>query len=153
MPEVGQFHRRSCKSFSARRPDGAVRKKLCDPISFGRVRRARANRTSLVMPNRHSQRHGWTHSKARAAAFALLPEYSMCVRGRHVMWKWAKDKYGKSALHYDHADDNSGYIGFSCAAHNCADGARKWNAQRRSGRHRARQVGYSPPDGGPGPGW
>jgi hypothetical protein len=68
--------------------------------------------------NRHRQQHGWDHSKARAAAFALLPEYPWCVRGGHVMWKWAKDKHGKSALHYDHNDSGTGYLGFSCALHN-----------------------------------
>lgn len=104
--------------------------------------------------NRHSQQHGWDHSKARAAAFALLPEYPWCVRGGHVMWKWAKDKHGKSALHYDHNDSGTGYLGFSCALHDLGDGAHKRNAQRRSGRNRARrQVTYSPPDGSPGVGW
>jgi hypothetical protein len=104
--------------------------------------------------NRHSQHHGWDHSKARAAAFARLPEWSVCVRGGHVMWKWAKDQHGKSALHYDHNDSGTGYLGFSCALHNLGDGAHKRNAQRRSGRDRARrQVSYCPPDGDPGPGW
>ena len=73
--------------------------------------------------NRHSEQHGWDHSKARAAAFALLPEYPRCVRGGHVMWKWAKDQHGKSALHYDHNDSGSGYLGFSCALHNLGHGA------------------------------
>jgi hypothetical protein len=66
----------------------------------------------------------------------------------------AKDKHGKSALHYDHNDSGTGYLGFSCALHNLGDGAHKRNAQRRSGRNRARrQVTYSPPDGSPGVGW
>ena len=57
--------------------------------------------------NRHSEQHGWDRSKARAAAFAWLPEY---VRGGHLVWKWAKDQYGRSALHYDHNDSGTGYL-------------------------------------------
>jgi hypothetical protein len=26
------------------------------------------------------------------------------------MWKWAKDRYGRSALHYDHNDSGTGYL-------------------------------------------
>lgn len=67
--------------------------------------------------------YGSEHRKARTQAFALLPEYSPCCRCHKPMWKWAKDKHGKSALHYDHTPDRTGYLGFSCAQCNVKAGA------------------------------
>jgi hypothetical protein len=84
-----------------------------------------------------SPRHGPPHQRARAAAFAALPEWTVCARGGHPLWKWAIDRYGKSDLHYDHSDDNRGYIGFSCSACNNHDGARKGARAQRKKRHRA----------------
>lgn len=57
--------------------------------------------------------YGPDHRKARARAFADLPDWSPCSRCGKPMWKWAKDKQGRSALHYDHTDDRTGYLGFS----------------------------------------
>ena len=103
-----------------------------------------------------SGRYKADHQRARAAAFALLPEWTTCVRGQHTMWKWAKDKQGRSALHYDHNDTNTGYIGFSCALHNRRDGASKGARAQHNNKHRhPRHRGtYTPPRwGDPGPGW
>jgi hypothetical protein len=111
-------------------------------------------------PARYDRRH----DIARARAFALLPEWPICVRGGHVMWKWAKDSHGRSSLHYDHRSDGLGYVGFSCAKHNTADGARITNARRRAQRPSASTWWTQTPrvrprwpprphDAGPGPGW
>ena len=63
--------------------------------------------------NTNARGYGSQHTKARAAAFANLPEYSPCVRCGKPMWKWARDRHGKSALHYDHNQTRTGYLGFS----------------------------------------
>jgi hypothetical protein len=87
-----------------------------------------------------SDRYDNTHARLRAAAFAALPEWSPCARcahnGRHhPIWKWAKtrpDRNGirRSALHYDHNNSNTGYIGFSSADCNRNDGASKGGIAR-----------------------
>jgi hypothetical protein len=81
------------------------------------------------MPNfagaRKSERHDNAHRKARRLAFAQLPEWSPCCRCHEPMRKWAKDEHGKSALHYDHNDNNTGYLGFSHKECNQRAGARK----------------------------
>ncbi len=93
-----------------------------------------------------SDRYDNTHAKLRAAAFAALPEWSLCAHcwhrqhRRHLIWKHAKtkpDRNGvqRSALHYDHKDSNKGYIGFSDVDCNRNDGAAK------GGRARARKYG------------
>lgn len=69
--------------------------------------------------------YGSAHRKARALAFKNLPEHSPCVRCGKPMWKWSKDKQGKSALHYDHNDNRTGYLGFSCRDCNVRAGASK----------------------------
>jgi len=104
------------------------------------------------MPNFHGATRGSTNSRGyghdahqipRAAAFAALPEHSPCCRCGKSMWKWTKegpDSRGRyrSALHYDHNDARTGYLGFSCAPCNrkagAAKGGRIANA-RHSGRH------------------
>jgi hypothetical protein len=105
------------------------------------------------MPNfvgtRRSGRHGTTHQPARAAAFALLPEYSPCARCHRMMWKWAKDKQGRSALHYDHNDTNTAYLGFSHRACNMHAGASKGgrvaNARQRARRQSRATWGVPTP--------
>ena len=96
------------------------------------------------MPGFHGARrdnrdYNTAHTKARAQAFARLPEYSPCCRCGKPMWKWAKDRHGKSALHYDHNNSRTGYLGFAHADCNRRAGAaqggrvalaRRW---RRSG--------------------
>jgi hypothetical protein len=93
-----------------------------------------------------SDRYDNTHAKLRAAAFAALPDWSLCAhcwhrRGRrHMIYKYAKckpDRNGvrRSALHYDHNDSNTGYIGFSDLDCNRNDGSAK------GGRARARKHG------------
>ena len=94
------------------------------------------------------------HRIPRAAAFAQLPQYSPCCRCHRTMYKWAKDKHGKSALHYDHNDRRTGYLGFSHSS--CNIGAR--NAAHRGrpirrGRRRARTTCGVVVDGGAGYGW
>lgn len=80
--------------------------------------------------------YGAEHTKARAEAFAKLPDYSPCCRCHKPMWKWAKDRHGKSALHYDHSDDRRTYLGFSCAGCNrhagAVKGGRSAGARRKS---------------------
>jgi hypothetical protein len=95
-----------------------------------------------------SGRHGNTHAKARARAFAALPECSPCARCGRPMHKQDKDRHGKSALHYDHNDTNTGYLGFSHATCNRRAGASKGGriVAARYGRwHRRR--GAQPPIG------
>ena len=92
-----------------------------------------------------SDRYDNTHAKLRAAAFAALPEWSQCARcahngRRHLIYKHAKtkpDRNGirRSALHYDHNNANTGYIGFSDVDCNRNDGSSK------GGRARARKYG------------
>jgi len=98
-----------------------------------------------------SGRHGNTHAKARAQAFAALPEWSTCARCHHPMWKHEKakpDRRGivKSALHYDHNDTNTGYLGFSHGTVPCPTCGQRCNVkagQRKGGRiaaaHRSRR--------------
>jgi hypothetical protein len=72
-----------------------------------------------------SPRHGNEHAKARRLTFAQLPEWTRCCRCGEWMWKCQRDTRGKSALHYDHDNDNSSYLGFSHAWCNVKAGARK----------------------------
>ena len=74
---------------------------------------------------RRSDRHGADHARARARAFKDLPDYSPCARCGGTMWKHALDHRGHSAVHYDHTDDNRGYLGFSHARCNLRAGAAK----------------------------
>lgn len=67
--------------------------------------------------------YGAEHVKARAEAFAALPDGAPCVRCGKPMRKHAKDRQGRSALHYDHNDRRDGYLGFSCAGCNRRAGA------------------------------
>jgi hypothetical protein len=60
----------------------------------------------------------------RKQAFEALPEWSPCARCGKPMWKHSKDKLGRSALHYDHAEDGT-YLGFSHGSCNRAAGAAK----------------------------
>jgi hypothetical protein len=69
------------------------------------------------------------------------------------MWKWSKDKQGNSALHYDHNDTNTGYLGFSCAEHNRKDGARKGRKAQRQASRTHRRTWTPPQWEDPGPGW
>jgi hypothetical protein len=69
--------------------------------------------------------YGRPHQRTRAAAFALLPEYSSCARCGLPMWKWERDRRGKSALHWDHTDARDGYLGFSHRLCNMRAGASK----------------------------
>jgi hypothetical protein len=41
------------------------------------------------------------------------------------MWKHSVDRRGRSLLHYDHDDSNTGYLGFAHAWCNVRAGARK----------------------------
>lgn len=75
--------------------------------------------------------YGQQHTKARAAAFARLPEVSPCCRCGKPMFKWAKDKHGKSALHYDHNAARTGYLGFAHALCNRRAGAAAGQAAAR----------------------
>ena len=81
------------------------------------------------------------HQLPRARAFAALPEWSQCVRCGGLMWKHMKDRHGRSALHYDHTADRTGYLGFSCQPCNTRAAAlthpQPW---RYTQRHRARQA-------------
>ena|SRR5882672_71875 len=81
------------------------------------------------------------HARTRKAAFAALPEYSPCARCGRPMWKWQKDKAGKSAIHWDHNRTRTGYLGFSHRACNvkagAAEGARIANARRANAPHKA----------------
>jgi hypothetical protein len=74
---------------------------------------------------RRSENHGADHARARAKAFAALPEWSTCARCGRSLWKWEKDHRGHSAIHYDHNDTNTGYLGFSHAKCNLRAGAAK----------------------------
>ena len=63
---------------------------------------------------RRNPANGWSHQKARAAAFKRLPEWSVCARGYgQPSWKYAVDAAGRSLVHYDHNDTGTGYLGFS----------------------------------------
>jgi len=82
--------------------------------------------------------------QARRRAFTQLPEWSYCARcgltgRRHLIWKHAKDRLGRSALHYDHNDQRDGYLGFSDRVCNLRAGASKGGrvvaARRASRRH------------------
>ena len=75
--------------------------------------------------NRNHRDYDVRHDKARAAAFARLPDYSPCVRCGRLMWKHAKERNGKSALHFDHSDDRTHYLGFSHSRCNREAGAAK----------------------------
>ena len=80
------------------------------------------------MPNFRGARgasYGAAHTQARASAFARLSEYSPCCRCGRLMWKHAKDPQGRSALHYDHNDSRTGYLGFSHRECNVRAGAAK----------------------------
>ncbi len=76
--------------------------------------------------------YGANHQRARAKAFTQLPEYSPCSRCGKTMWKHAKDRHGRSTLHYDHNATRTGYLGFSCADCNRRAGAA--NGGRKTGR-------------------
>ena len=74
------------------------------------------------------------------------------------MWKWAKDRHGKSSLHYDHNDTNTGYLGFShgnpCNLRaGASKGARVANARRKARRTHAPRypITHLPGTGTPGP--
>lgn len=84
--------------------------------------------------------YGTAHTKARAAAFAKLPTYSPCCRCGKPMWKWALDPWGKSALHYDHNDSRTGYLGFSHSTCNQRAGAAAGGRAVTSGRPRRNRL-------------
>lgn len=90
--------------------------------------------------------YGNAHMKARATAFAQLPEWSPCCRCGLPMWKHAKEPDGmgrmRSALHYDHAPDGS-YLGFSCAPCNRSAGARTANMQASHNRRAVKSMRQS----------
>jgi hypothetical protein len=46
------------------------------------------------------------------------------------MWKFEKDRFGRSALHFDHAEDRTVYLGFSHARCNVKAGAKKGSVSR-----------------------
>jgi hypothetical protein len=85
--------------------------------------------------------YGHTHQHSRRLAFASLPEWSACVRCGDMMWKWARDTHGRSALHWDHNNQRDGYLGFACQHCNTRAG-------QRTSRHHT--IGHH---GDPGPGW
>ena len=86
--------------------------------------------------------YGAEHIKARAKAWAALPDWSACVRCGGVLWKHAKefDSKGRirSAIQYDHNDQRTGYLGFSHRECNHLHGVRKGGqttvARRRAAR-------------------
>ena len=83
------------------------------------------------MPGKTTQLgYGNQHQRSRREAFPLLPEWSPCCRCGRPMWKWEREKYRRgtrSALHYDHNDARSGYLGFSHRLCNLkAGGRRRW---------------------------
>jgi hypothetical protein len=101
-----------------------------------------------------SGRHKGAHQKARAAAFARLPEWSTCVRCGGLLWKWQRDSRGRSAVHFDHSDDNRGYLGFSHAVCNVRAGASKGGRLQHAHNHRAYpRAAPTRGHGTPGPGW
>jgi len=89
------------------------------------------NRRGLTTTQRG---YGWDHARRRAAAFVALPEWSPCARCQGSMWKFAKDRHGRSALHWDHTDTRSGYLGFSHQRCNGEAAALKANRVRRAKR-------------------
>jgi hypothetical protein len=116
--------------------------------------------TLLDMPNfvgagKHRGQYNAAHQRARARAFSQLPEWSSCVRCGGLLWKWQVDSRGRSAIHYDHADDNRGYLGFAHSVCNIRAGAAKGGRLQHAHNHR---IGYPPGTathgtGTPGPGW
>lgn len=98
---------------------------------------------------RSAARYGAPHQRARALAFQALPEWSPCCRCHRMMWKHAKDKQGRSALHYDHHDWVAGrYLGFSHYTCNRIAGASKGGrvakARRRARMQHRTMLGQPP---------
>jgi hypothetical protein len=63
-----------------------------------------------------AKRYSWAHRNARADLLAdYVPGATRCARGGEVL-----HETDLSQLHADHRDDGRGYLGLSCAAHNCA---------------------------------
>ena len=77
----------------------------------------------------HTTAHGWgsQHQKTAKAWLALWQPGDPCCRCGQPMWqRWTYWPSGKrvSAIHLDHTDDRTGYLGLSHASCNTAAGNR-----------------------------
>lgn len=104
------------------------------------------------------KRYGHGHQRARDRAFKALPEWSTCCRCGKPLWKWSVDpKTGKSAVHYDHTEDGTGYQGFAHKRCNekagATKGAKIGNQRRGQGLPKRRTLPSPPPQPEKPTGW
>lgn len=106
-------------TFSPRRSN----QRYCAPECHNEVRRLRG-----FGPRRPGDRgYGAAHQKARRAAAATHRESDPCARCGEQLGPMGPN------LHYDHTDDRTGYLGFSHAACNSREGARRGGRVARIG--------------------